>query len=111
MNRYDEKNYPLLIIFLVLFGYFNKIQAQLSTRHFIPPLTNAEFGNANPENQYFYISTPNVQNVNYTIKQIGLPAASDINGTVNNTNPQEIFIGNWSNATFPRITSNKYGNN
>ena len=88
-----KRTTPLLIIFLVLFGYFNKAQAQLSTRHFIPPLTNAEFGNANPENQYFYISTPNVQNVNYTIKQIGLPAASDINGTVNNTNPQEIFIG------------------
>ena len=97
----------------VLFGYFNKIQAQLSTRHFIPPLTNAEFGNANPENQYFYISTPNVQNVNYTIKQIGLPAANDINGTVNNTNPQEIFIGTGATQLFQEspqtstVTSNK----
>ena len=108
-----KRTTPLLIIFLVLFGYFNKIQAQLSTRHFIPPLTNAEFGNANPENQYFYISTPNVQNVNYTIKQIGLPAASDINGTVNNTNPQEIFIGTGATQLFQEspqtstVTSNK----
>ena len=103
----------LLIVLLVLFGYFNKIQAQLSTRHFIPPLTNAEFGNANPENQYFYISTPNVQNVNYTIKQIGLPATSDINGTVNNTNPQEIFIGTGVTQLFQEspqtstVTTNK----
>ena len=103
----------LLITFLVLFGYFNKAQAQLSTRHFIPPLTNAEIGNANPENQYFYISTPSVQNVNYTIKQIGLPAASDINGTVNNTNPQEIFIGTGVTQLFQEspqtstVTNNK----
>ncbi|MDC0177047.1 T9SS type B sorting domain-containing protein [Polaribacter sp.] len=99
-----RKTPPLLIILFVLFGYFNKIQAQLSTKHFIPPLTNAEFGSASPENQYFYISTPNVQNVNYTIKQIGLPVTSNINGTVNNTNPQEIFIGTGVTQLFQEST-------
>jgi hypothetical protein len=108
-----KKTTPLFFILFVLLGYFNKVQAQLSKKHFIPPLTNAAIGNANPENQYFYISTPDVQNVNYTIKQIGLPDSSNINGTVNNTNPQEIFIGTGVTHLFQEslqtstVTNNK----
>ena len=75
------------------------MQAQLSKKHFIPPLTYAESGNANPEDQYFYISTPNSQNVNFTIKQIGVPSA-DITGSVSKTSPQEIFIGNGDSQLF-----------
>jgi gliding motility-associated-like protein len=75
------------------------VQAQLSKKHFIPPLTYAESGNANPEDQYFYISTPNSQNVNFTIKQIGVPSA-DITGSVSKTSPQEIFIGNGDSQLF-----------
>ncbi|WP_144374435.1 hypothetical protein [Winogradskyella sp. PG-2] len=49
--------------------------AQLSKTHYIPPLTSAEFGNANPESQYLYLSTPSAADVAYTIKQIGLPSS------------------------------------
>ena len=87
------------------------IQAQLSKKHFIPPLTYAENGNANPENQYFYISTPSTKNVNYTIKQIGL-TTSDITGVVSSTSPKEIFIGSDNSQLFvdSRTTSIVYNN-
>ena len=63
----------LSVILITIFSLIciNNIQAQLSKKHFIPPLTYAENGNANPENQYFYISTPSNKSVNYTIKQLG----------------------------------------
>ena len=41
--------------------------AQLSKTHYIPPLTSAEFGNAYPEDQYIYISTPKTHDVIFTI--------------------------------------------
>ncbi|MDP5106799.1 MAG: gliding motility protein, partial [Polaribacter sp.] len=72
----------------------------MSKKHYLPPLTYAEFGNANPENQYFYISTPSTNNVSFTIKQIGQPTASDIKGTVSNTNSQELFIGTGDSQLF-----------
>ncbi|ARV07894.1 hypothetical protein BTO04_14850 [Polaribacter sp. SA4-10] len=77
----------------------NNVQAQLSKKHFIPPLTYAENGNANPENQYFYISTPSNKSVSYTIKQIGL-TGGDITGFVSSTSPEEIFIGNGDSQLF-----------
>lgn len=73
--------------------------AQLSKKHFIPPLTYAEEGNANPENQYFYISTPSNKDVGYTIQQIGSPN-NDITGNVSANNPQEIFIANGDSQLF-----------
>ena len=63
----------------------------MSKKHFIPPLTYAENGNANPNEHYFYISTPNTQSVSYTIKQIGSPG-SDITGSVSSTSTEEILI-------------------
>ncbi|WP_198342491.1 T9SS type B sorting domain-containing protein [Polaribacter sp. SA4-12] len=75
------------------------VQAQLSKKHFIPPLTYAETGNANPENQYFYISTPSNKSVSYTIKQIGV-TGSDITGFVSSTSPEEIFIGSGDSQLF-----------
>uniref|UniRef100_UPI003F6B1812 IgGFc-binding protein n=1 Tax=Polaribacter sp. TaxID=1920175 RepID=UPI003F6B1812 len=94
------KNYfaVVLFIFLSLLGSLTT-QAQLSKKHFIPPLTYAETGNANPENQYFYISTPSNNNVSYTIKQIGFPT-NDINGVVSKTSPQEILIGTGDTQLF-----------
>ncbi|KGL62897.1 T9SS type B sorting domain-containing protein [Polaribacter sp. Hel1_85] len=71
----------------------------MSKKHFIPPLTYAETGNANPENQYFYISTPNNQNVSYTIKQIG-NSSGDITGFVSSSTPQEILIGSGDSQLF-----------
>jgi gliding motility-associated-like protein len=108
-----KKNTLLIVFLIVFFSFFHKTNAQLSNKHFIPPLTNAGTGNANPENHYFYISTPNIQNVNFTIKQIGLTDANNITGIVNNATPQEIFIGNGVTQLFQEsnqtstITNNK----
>jgi hypothetical protein len=87
------------------------VHAQLSKKHFIPPLTYAENGNANPENQYFYISILSTKNVNYTIKQTGL-TTSDITGVVSSTSPQEIFIGSGDSQLFvdSRTTSIVHNN-
>lgn len=74
--------------------------SQLSKTHYIPPLTSAEFGNANPEEQYFYLSTPNTADVPYTIKPIGQPAANFITGRVSNANPREIYIGTGNGQLF-----------
>ncbi len=83
----------LLTLLFVILSWSSNIHAQLSKKHYIPPLTSAEFGNANPENQYFYISTPSTKNVAYTIKLIGQPSSSNISGIVSNANPVEISLG------------------
>ena len=92
----------LIAIFSLMF--IANIEAQLSKKHFIPPLTYAENGNANPNEQYFYISTPSNKNVSYTIKQIGSPG-SDITGSVSSTSPVEIFIGDGDSQLFVDSTT------
>lgn len=90
-----------ITLLLLLSLYFNpKIQGQLSKKHFIPPLTSSEFGNANPENQFFYLSTPSTKNVSYTITPIGQPDSEIIRGVVSKTSPKEIFIGTGSSQLF-----------
>ena len=91
------KLYLVLAFFTLL--CFKTTFAQLSKKHFVPPLTYAEEGNANPENQYFYISTPSNKDVSYTIQQVGFPT-NDITGIVSANNPQEIFIGNGDSQLF-----------
>ncbi|WP_248723663.1 T9SS type B sorting domain-containing protein [Seonamhaeicola sp. ML3] len=78
----------VLLILTSIAGY-----SQLNKKHYIPPLTSAEFGNANPEDQYLYISTPSNGLVPYTIIPVGQPAANYITGTVSNTTPQTIPVG------------------
>ncbi len=74
--------------------------AQLSKTHYIPPLTSAEFGNANPENQYLYLSTPSLTDVAYTIIPVGQPESSYIKGVVSNANSREIFLGTGNGQLF-----------
>ncbi len=81
----------LLIVFAIL-SFSNNIHAQLSTKHFIPPLTSGP-NNANPQDQWIYISTSNNSQVPYTVTPVGNPA-NEINGTVSNTTPQVESIGN-----------------
>ena len=101
-----KNKFEILLPFLfVLFICSPNIQAQLSKKHYIPPLTNAEFGNANPESQYFYISTPSTKNVTYTITLIGQPSSSNISGIVSNTSPVEISLGTGYGQLF--IESNQ----
>ena len=73
---------------------------QLSKKHFIPPLTFAEFGNAVPQEQYIYISTPNNLDVTYTITPIGQPPSAIISGNVTNNNPDEVYIDNGAGQLF-----------
>ncbi len=74
--------------------------SQLSKTHYIPPLTSAEIGNANPESQHIYISTPNINDISYTIKPVGQPTSSYITGVVSNANSQEINIGTGNGQLF-----------
>lgn len=82
-----------ITLFFIIFLFSHSINAQLSKKHYIPPLTSAEFGNANPESQIFYISTPSSKNVTYTITPIGQPSTSVISGIVSNLSPAEINLG------------------
>ncbi|MDT0554307.1 T9SS type B sorting domain-containing protein [Urechidicola vernalis] len=98
-----------IVFFLVA---FIQVNGQLSKTHYIPPLTSAEFGNANPEDQYIYLSTPSAANITYTIIPIGEPATNHITGIVSNTSPQEIYIGNGSSQLFmPSSTTSTVTNN
>lgn len=85
----------LFILFFTVQGF-----SQLSKTHFIPPLTSAESGNANPEDQYIYISTPSATNVAYTIMPVGQPASTYITGVVSNTSPRVISIGSGNGQLF-----------
>ena len=100
--------YFLLLLINLL--TIQNIDAQLSKKHFIPPLTYVEDNSANPGNQYFYISTPSNQNVSFTIKQIG--SNNDIKGSVTSSAPQEILIGNGDSQLFvdSRATSIVHNN-
>ena len=103
-------NKILFILFLLLshLGF-----SQLSKKHYIPPLTSAAFGNANPESQYIYISTPNISDITYTIIPVGETPENYITGTVSNTMPDEVFIGSGNGQLFmdsnntSTITDNK----
>ena len=68
------------ILFLVT---LNTVFGQLSTKHFIPPITSQ--GNDISE-QYIYISTPRNANISFSIKTVGNPD-NDYAGIVTNANP------------------------
>lgn len=97
-----------LLLVIPFIGY-----AQLSKTHYIPPLTSAEFGNANPEEQYIYLSTPSAIDIAYTIIPVGQPTSNYITGVVSNSNPKEIYIGTgnvqlfMASSTTSTITNNK----
>ncbi|GAA4955051.1 hypothetical protein GCM10023314_30940 [Algibacter agarivorans] len=92
-----QKKYLYLVLFILIgnLGF-----SQLSKTHYIPPLTAAEFGNANPEDQYLYISTPSNSMVPYTIIPVGQTVANYITGTVSNTTPQTQSIGTGATQLF-----------
>ena len=80
------------ICFLVVIGCGLFVNAQLSKTHYIPPLTNARLGNAYPNDQFIYISTPSTAEVNYTVKPVGLGVSGYISGVVSNQLPIEIPV-------------------
>ncbi|TGV03004.1 T9SS type B sorting domain-containing protein [Flavivirga rizhaonensis] len=88
----------ILLIFIIAFT--TQAYSQLSKTHYIPPLTSAEFGNANPEDQYIYVSTPSASDIPFTIKPVGQPNSSYITGNVSNANPQQISLGSGNGQLF-----------
>ncbi len=88
-----------LLLFLLLL-ISNLGFSQLSKTHYIPPLTTSGSGSSNVEEQYIYISTPNITDISYTIKPVGQPTSSYITGSVSKTSPQEVFIDNGDGQLF-----------
>ena len=77
----------LFLVFLTINCF-----SQFSKTHYIPPITS----NSNLEgDQYIYISTPSITNVNFKIIENG---GSIISGVVNNANPYVFSIGFGDNT-------------
>ena len=101
-----------LLLLSILFSVVTlTLNAQLSQKHYIPPLTYADQGNANPEEQYIYISTPSSSNVSFTIQEVGSNTTPAVR-TVTKNNPQEISIGSGDSQLFvaPSLTSKVHKN-
>lgn len=88
------------ILFLLLVVVTSQNYAQLSKTHYIPPLTSAVKGNANPEAQYIYLSTPSESDVSYRVKLLGKSAINDFTGLVSKLNPAKIYIGTGQRQLF-----------
>ncbi|WP_396171787.1 IgGFc-binding protein, partial [Flavobacterium sp.] len=82
------KNVFLFAILFTSLGCF----AQFSKTHYIPPLTAP---NNLAEDHYLFISTPNTNNVNFKIFEIG---GSVISGVVSNSSPYIYNIGTGNNT-------------
>jgi gliding motility-associated-like protein len=84
------------LLFLISVLTFQDINAQLSKKHYLPPITSDD-----PiENQYIYISTPKNKNVAFKITPIGRPSSEEIKGTVSNSNPFITTSSNVGNQLF-----------
>ena len=98
----------IFYIFILLFSSFTF--SQLSKTHYIPPITSGP-SNADPIDQYIYISTPSAGDVNFTINTIG---STSVSGTVSNASPYRhtISTAGYSSfvqdpATTSRVTSDR----
>ena len=87
--------------------------SQLSKVHYIPPLTSGP-SNADPLDQWFYISTPIKGDVSFKITPVGAAADQVKTYIVNNTNPLPIQIASagysqlfQDPATTSAVTSDK----
>jgi len=86
--------------------------SQLNKTHYIPSLTTAANNNAIPGDQCFYISTPSLTDVAFTILRkspLGLPIYDT--GIVSNANPQRIDLGTGYGQLFiPSISTGQVVN-
>jgi gliding motility-associated-like protein len=85
-----KKNY-LLCLLLLTFSCF----AQFSKTHYIPPLSASNSTSSSAQEQYLYISTPNVTPVNFKIIALG---GSVTYGTVSKNAPYVFNIGFGNNT-------------
>ena len=97
-----------LLFFYFLLGSIISIFAQLSTKHFIPPIA---VSSQPVKEQYIYISTPKNSNISYTITYVG--SGYSETDFVSNTSPKEISIKNpvTGNDDFDSNTQFVVGNN
>ena len=101
-----KKNFLLCFLLFTISCF-----AQFSKTHYIPPLSGSNNVSSSAQEQYLYISTPNVNPVNFKIIALG---GAVINGTVSKNLPYIYNIGFGSNTQLmlPRsmvnnIVSNK----
>jgi len=82
------------LFFLFLIAFFtSNCFSQFSKTHYIPPLSGAS--SVVSEDQYLYISTPNVNPINFRIIELG---GNIINGTVSRNNPFIYYVGFGNNT-------------
>ncbi|MDC1343933.1 hypothetical protein N8249_09880, partial [Flavobacteriaceae bacterium] len=72
-----------LLFIYFLFSSITLSFAQLSTKHYIPPVASQD---NDISEQFIYISTPSSVNISFTIKTVGNPT-NDYSGVVSNTSP------------------------
>ncbi len=78
---------------------------QLSTIHYIPPITDRGGTGEVPMEQYLFISTASTSAINYTLTPIGNPGSIRV-GTLNNENPVIYNIGTGRGTQFATANSN-----
>ena len=81
----------IALLFIVILTY--TANAQFSKTHYIPPLAGPSA--VTSEDQYLYISTPNINPINFKIIEIG---GNTILGTVSRNAPYVHYVG-FGNAT------------
>ena len=94
----------------ILLLFSNLIFSQLSKIHYIPPITSGP-SNADPREQYLYISTPSDSDVNFTINILG---GNTVSGIVSKENPYPYLIQQIGYSSFvqdpsttSKVTDNK----
>ena len=91
-----KNKFSFLTLLFLSFFTFQNISAQLSKKHFLPPITSGD----QIENQYIYISTPKNKNISFTIKPVGQPSTEEIKGVVSNATPFSTTSFNVGNQLF-----------
>lgn len=82
-------------IFLYFLLFSLTCFAQFSKTHYIPPLSGSDDISSSAQEQYLYISTPNINPVNFKIKQLG---GAIINATVSKSSPYIYNVGYGTNT-------------
>lgn len=90
--------------FLFLFISFSCL-AQFSKIHYLPPLSSSDNFSASAQEQYIYISTPNIAPVNFKITELG---GAIITGTVSKSTPYiyNVGFGTDTQLMLPRSSVN-----
>ena len=84
------------MFFILVLLSTNSLFSQISKVHYIPPVAYSGNGSSIPGDQYIYLSTPSINDVNYTIQEIGGSVVrQDI---INNSNPYRYDVPGTGNT-------------